>query len=109
MGYGWAMDGHKEQGGITGFQSGFVMWGFIQNWEHLENQPLKLVKYADMLYPQHEDKFKKTISRDTWKWLQDEAKKRLEEDSKHMHPSVKLHMISIAEGKVPFGFAVVDD
>lgn len=104
----WAMDNDPHQGGITGFQAGFVMWGFITRWMHKEG-PLKLMEYHDMLYPQMENKFEKTVSPDTWKWLQDEARKLLEDkstDNFPPSPSVKAHWESIVAGNVPFGYMV---
>ena len=44
--------------GITGFQAGFVMWDFIQNWTYTHNKTgLKIVDYDNMLYPQYDYKF----------------------------------------------------
>lgn len=102
----WLMDA-GPQGGITGFQAGAVMWTFIQNWMSMKG-PLKLVKYENMLYPQYDAHFEKTIGSGTWKWLQEEASKRLAEKSP-MGPFVKEHMESIVAGKVPFGYEVSDD
>ena len=45
----------SEQGGITGFQAGAVMWEFIKRFMHLEG-PMRLVQYNDMLYPQYFEK-----------------------------------------------------
>ncbi len=100
---------HPHQGGITGFQAGFVMWLFIQKWLH-EEGPLALVRYSNMLYPQYEDRFEKTISKGTWEWLQAEAKKYLAEHAENFpHPNVMAHWQSIVDGVVPFGFTVKDD
>lgn len=96
---------HSPVGGITGFQSSFVMWGFITHWQHLEGKPVKLVKYEDMLYPQYKEKFS-SISKETWEWLQAEASKKLEEAEGFVHPHVIEHWQSIKDGIVPFGFEV---
>lgn len=70
VGAAWAAD-HSPNGGITGFQGSCVMWRFIQYWMCIEeSEPLKLVRYNEMLYPQYNYKFAKTINRDTWDWLQ---------------------------------------
>ena len=58
-----------------------------------------------MLYPQYEDKFEKTIRSNTWRALQEQAKKNLE-DSEHVHPAVIAHWESIVRGEVPFGYKV---
>lgn len=101
--------------GITGFQAGFVMWDFIRDWMYKSNEcGLRILDYDEMLYPQYDYKFEKTISERTWEALQKKAKERLEEDLKKderpwgLHPEVKAHMQSIADGKVPFGYIVSD-
>lgn len=101
----WAMNNH-EQGGITGFQAGAIMWEFIRHWNYDHNKcGLKMVNYDNMLYPQYEDKFQKTITPDTWKALQKEAEAKLQE-SEGAHPAVKEHWERIKAGKLPFGFSV---
>lgn len=95
-------------GGITGFQASAVMWEFISHWLHKEGQPLRLLDYGDMLFPQYREKFC-TISGDTWEWLQKEAAQRQEgaiETKASVHPEVKAHWQSIINGHVPFGFIV---
>lgn len=95
-----------EKMGITGFQAGCVMWDFIRDWEFESNEcGLKIVDYDDMLYPQYEDKFEKTIKSSTWRALQEQAKKNLE-DSEYTHPAVIAHWESIVRGEVPFGYKV---
>ena len=95
--------------GITGFQAGFVMWDFIRDWNYSHNEcGMKIVNYDDMLYPQHDDKFDKTISSNTWSALQTQAKKNLEETT-YAHPAVLAHWQSIVDGVVPFGYTVKDD
>lgn len=94
--------------GITGFQAGFVMWDFIRDWEFRCNQcGLKIVDYDNMLYPQYDYKFEKTITPDTWYALQTAAKKNLEDHLENpAHPRVQEHWQSIVDGKVPFGYTV---
>lgn len=95
--------------GITGFQAGFVMWDFIQGWTKTHNEcGLKLVDYDDMLYPQYDYRFEKTISSAVWESLQKQAKKNLE-SNKHAADRVITHWKSIADGNVPFGYTVIDD
>lgn len=97
--------------GITGFQAVFVMWDFILDWEYRHNQcGLKIVDYDNMLYPQYEYKFEKTITPDTWDALQKAAKKNLEDHREDpVHPRVQEHWRSIVDGKVPFGYTVKED
>ena len=100
------MDGAR--GGLTGFQASFVMWDFIRQWQYSYNKcGLRIVDYDNMLYPQYEDKFQKTITKDVWESLQREAKKSLE-NSDYAAERVVRHWQSIVNGKVPFGYRVVD-
>lgn len=95
--------------GITGFQSGFIMWEFIKDWSYPDNKcGLRLMNMDDMLYPQYKYKFDKTISSDTWAALQKEARNKLE-DRKDAHPAVIAHWKSIVNGDVPFGYTVSDE
>ena len=101
-------DRHPGQGGITGFQAGAVMWTFIQKWT-LEKGPMKLVRFSNMLYPQYDYRFARTITKDTWGWLKAEAKRLLQESSDAAAERVVEHWKSIVAGVVPFGYAVADD
>ena len=104
----WATCG-DESVGLTGFQAGFVMWDFIKNWTVTDNKTgLKLVNYDDMLYPQYEHKFSKTINKYTWEKLQEEAKNNLK-NSPEACWEVQQHWKSIVYGKVPFGYEVKDE
>lgn len=99
---------NSENGGITGFQAGFVMWDFIRQWQYPYNDcGMRIMNYDDMLYPQYAYKFQKTITRDTWNELQVAAKKQLEATD-YAAKSVILHWQSIVDGKVPFGYRVAD-
>lgn len=92
--------------GITGFQAGFVMWDFIRDWQYSHNEcGMKIVDYDNMLYPQYDYHFEKTISKDTWAALQKAAEKNLK-DREYAHPDVIKHWESIVNGKVPFGYVV---
>ena len=64
------------------------------------------MNFDDMLYPQCDYKFDKTIDSYTFNTLQNEAKKLLEEDS--AHPLVMAHWQSIVDGAVPFGYKIKD-
>lgn len=104
----YAADRHSR-GGITGFQGGFVMWDFIAEWQGLQDRPLRLVQFENMLYPQYDDSFDKTITPDTWAWIQAEAKKRLDEGPSPVAGRVWEHWRSIAvDGVVPFGYRVAE-
>ena len=118
----WAanrMDG--SQGGITGFQSGAVMWEFIGHWSIDFDGPAKLINFKNMLYPQYRHKFDdRTISAETWKYLQEEAAKLLIENPSKVigegkdsieipAPGVRAHWKSIVDGVVPFGWSVTPE
>lgn len=102
----WAMN-RSDQGGITGFQAGAVMWEFVRHWSYPDNKAgLKIVDYDTMLYPQYDYHFTdRTISSHTWKTLQEEAKSNYYNNTT-AHPDVKEHWKSIIEGNVPFGYTV---
>lgn len=99
----WAANKSK-QGGITGFQAGCIMWEFIKHWMSYEDEPMRLINYKDMLYPQSEDKFM-VISEETWKWLQEKAAENIK-SIPLAHPEVIAHWKNIVNGKVPFGYQV---
>jgi len=65
--------------GLTGFQAQMVTWKFVRQFgasTGAHDGPMRLVMYRHMLYPQYEDEFVgRTISQDTWEWLQAQAKK----------------------------------
>ena len=98
----WAMN-RTKQGGITGFQSGCIMWEFMKQWNHIE-APARLVEYKNMLYPQYEDKFQKVISQSTWNFLKTEAQKNL--DEKSGSDNCRRHWQSIVDGVIPFGYSI---
>lgn len=101
---------NTEQGGITGFQAGFVMWDMVKQMCYTGNKcGLKITNYDDLLYPQYEEKFDKKISKEVWKSLQKEAESQLKDRKNAAHPDVKQHWQSIVDGHVPFGFEVEDE
>jgi len=64
----------SDQGGITGFQAGFVMWGFLRQWQFSSNKTgLKIIDYDKFLYPQYNGYYEKVITVDTWEAIQKEA------------------------------------
>lgn len=93
-------------GGITGFQSGAVMWQFVKAWMHLDS-PLRLIDFRQMLYPQSAARFERTLDPQSWAWVQGEARRLLREGAGA--PAVLQHWKDITDGKVPFGFLVSDD
>jgi hypothetical protein len=103
----WAVE-HSPYGGITGFQAGAVMWGFVAEWLHYKDEPMKFIKYREMLFPQYKQEFT-CISKETWDWLQKEAKSLLETNGSNgvgLHPNVRAHLERVVSGEVPFGYRV---
>lgn len=101
----------SEQGGITGFQAGCVMWDFIKQWGYLSNKcGLMIVDYDNMLYPQYENKFNnKEIPQSIWERLQKQAEELLKTEKGYAHEKVIAHWQSIIAGNVPFGYKVKND
>lgn len=94
--------------GITGFQAGAIMWGFIRHWTKTNNKcGMRLVDYDEFLYPQYAYKFEKTIDKDTWECIQKEAKRNLEKEDR-ANAVVRQHWQDIVDGVVPFGYRVSD-
>lgn len=94
---------------ITGFQAGLVMFEFIRHWTKEANKcGLKLVDYDEFLFPQYEEKFDKTISKETWENIQKAARNNLEKEDDFVHPRVRAHWKKIVDGIVPFGYKVVE-
>lgn len=95
--------------GITGFQAGCTMWDFIKDWSYSGNKcGLKIVDYDNMLYPQYDHKFEKTMRPYVWEELQKQAKKNLE-TSQYASEGVIEHWKSIAAGHIPFGYSISND
>jgi len=105
----WAAN-EEPQGGITGFQAGFVMWDFVKQWQFSNNKTgLRILNFDDLLYPQYGHKFDKKISTKTWEAIQKRAKELIDEKDEYVHPNVQAHWHSIVDGIVPHGFVVEDD
>jgi len=98
---------HSPHGGITGFQAGWIAWEFWGQWLH-DDKPKRMMHFDQMLYPQYENHFEKTISPSVWAYLQEQAKGFL---GKHEDAIGEVidHWRSIAAGKVPFGYVVKDN
>lgn len=99
-------DNHPVNGGITGFQASHTMWQIVRQMMYKDNKTgLRLLNYDDMLYPQYEYKFEKTISRSIFEELQKVARENLE-SNESAHPKVIAHWQSIVDGNVPFGYTI---
>lgn len=104
----------SERGGITGFQAGFIGWEMVKKFMSVGDCGLTIIDWENMLYPQYEERFEKTISHEIFKRLQEKAKERLANDDESitgysLHPEVRKHMESIVNGVVPFGYVIKDE
>lgn len=98
------------QGGITGFQAGFIMFEFARQLCYPGNKcGLRMINYDDMLYPQYKYKFSQTISKETFEALQKAADEKLKADGEMAHPIVEEHWESIVSGNVPFGYKIEEE
>lgn len=98
----------NDKDGFTGFQVGFIPWMMANEFWGKSAVGRKVIDYDKMLYPQYEFKFQKTISKDVFKRLQEEAKKELSKGYS-MSANVKQHMESIVAGVIPFGYTIGED
>lgn len=94
--------------GMTLFQMGYVLWTIIDKMfldEH--DVGMRLVNFNNMLYPQYEYRFEKTIDSETWNSIQKKAAELIENGD--IVGGVRKHLQSIVDGKVPFGYKVEDN
>lgn len=103
LGTFWAFD---KQEGFTGFQVRFIPWMMMNEFWGKSEIGRKVINFDDMVFPQYEDRFRNTISKEVFKRLQESASKFIEE--RCLHPDVKKHMESIVAGEVPFGYKLID-
>lgn len=103
LGTFWAFD---KQEGFTGFQVRFIPWMMMNEFWGKSEIGRKVINFDDMVFPQYEDRFRNTISKEVFKRLQESASKFIEEGC--LHPDVKKHMESIVAGEVPFGYKLID-
>lgn len=99
--------------GLTVFQTGAVMWGIIDNTITEDHDVgMKMLNFNNMLYPQYEHRFEKSIPPEVWHTIQKRAKELIEENEKSdfkAHKNVVAHWKSIVDGKIPFGFIVKEE
>lgn len=100
----------KKLFGLSLFQMGCILWDFIDRAIIEEHDVgMELVNYNNMLYPQYDYRFEKTITKETWEAMQQKAKELLENNKKAIisaNEEVIEHWQSIIDGKVPFGYKV---
>lgn len=98
----------SPQGGITGFQAGFIAWDMIKEFMSIQGAA-KILDYDNLLYPQYAHKFEKTIDVGTWESVQAKARENLTGNNDHTHHDVVSHWKSIVDGVLPFGFTITQE
>lgn len=96
----------SNQGGITGFQAGAVMWEMIRGWGIFGEGPLQIVEWNHLLYPQYDYQMPRTISKNALEQLIDMAQKKLAESTQHTIEPVLERWEMIAAGKLPAGMEI---
>lgn len=105
-----AMNNDDHNGGITGFQASWIGLKVMQKINYPSNKVgLRVLDFDKLLFPQYQDHFDKTISKETWEALQQQAKENLVERDNYVSGTVKAHWQSIVDGVVPFGFTIKED
>lgn len=69
-------------------------------------EPIRILAFSQMLYPQESGYFARKISPKTWAWLQEQARRELATSGSSASSAVVAHWKSIVAGQVPFGFSV---
>lgn len=102
----WAAN---ERAKLSGFQASCVMWDFIRQWFFRDNRcGLRILDFDNMLYPQYEDRFDKTITQDTFDAIRKRANElwHIHHGSNTVSYNVLRHWDSISAGIVPFGYRI---
>jgi hypothetical protein len=100
----WALNGHI--GCLSNIGASQVMWDFIKSWMDKKG-PMRLICFEDMLYPQFEYRFEKTVDFETAEWLRITAHNKMQTWFKGHHcvaPEVFWHWHSLDCGILPFGY-----
>lgn len=105
LGTFWAFN---RQEGFTGFQTSLIPWLLMSEFWGNSEVGRRVIDYDDMLYPQYQNRYEKTITRDQFSKLQKKASERLAAGTP-MHPDVKKHMESIVAGTIPFGYKLFEE
>lgn len=97
---------------LSGFQASAITVMFpLYFYYYNAKTSIKIINYDDMLYPQYEYKYDKTISPATWAILQKTAADYIAvaKDEGIVRYDVLKHWQSIVDGVVPFGYMVEED
>jgi hypothetical protein len=96
----------SEQGALTPEQQGKIMWNLVQILTGAKQEPMGLIKYTDLMFPNGWDRYGR-IPVGVWEWMQGSAKVSLEDSGSAGQPVETLnHWKAIVEGKPPFGMTL---
>lgn len=96
----------NRMGGITGFQAGFLGNLLFQEFTTIK-PPYRILNFNNLLYPQYEHDFEKTITMKVWKDIRERARENLI-NNPTASQKVLDHWWQISKGVVPFGYQVVE-
>lgn len=93
---------------FSSFQYGAAVMQILYKLNYPCNETgIRVIDYDNMLYPQHENKFR-SIRQNTWELLRKRADELIAERQLTADPSVLNHWKSISLGIVPFGYYISD-
>jgi len=99
----------SPQGGISGFQLGFVAGGYLRELMHIDG-PVSLLKVEDLLFPHKADKYIARLDKESHTWLREQAKKNLVNPAfSDMHEDCREHYEKLIEGWLPEHVVLVDE
>lgn len=98
----------SPQGGITGNQAGYLGWTFVRRFITDTKGPQRVVTYEHLLYPHLVNRSFLAISKETMKWVREEAKRKLEQTEFERYeiqpnPELKAYWEELIAGKIPEG------
>ncbi len=106
IGYGGFVLGGTVNGGSSGFSASLSELQMI-DMIGIHKAPFRIICYGDMIYPQYENRFEKTITKDVWEYLRGIVREKLQA-SHNVHPDVYQHWVNIDNNIVPFGYIILD-
>jgi hypothetical protein len=97
----------SEQGKLTSAQWTKVMWIMVQSMMGTEDEPLRIMRFSDLLSPQGWGNYC-VIPPDVWEWMKVRAKEMLEDTGAErvVDDATKDHLTCITKGEIPFGLCV---
>lgn len=81
-----------------------ALWRFIRYLTEIE-MPMQMLDLTNMLYPEYDEYFSRTITPTAFKIIQRQACLMLQENQ-YENEEHKLHLENISNGKLPYGYLV---